>query len=506
MLRLIQCLCALLVVATFGQAAVAQPLQPLADSRALAEKAYAEAQAAFLAGNRKKACDKLAESYSIWADLRTLVNIADCANKSDDVVGALVTYDHAGAQAETEGSDLVPLIARLRKEAERDLPTLVVRISDTANHAHCNDIGVELDGTLLPKEALGVARPTNPGPHVIVARDSGGKELWRKTEKVARRAHASVVVPGYPGFTLENVKQQIAINERLLKGLKELGEGNIVAGCQEIETGEAELQKLPPVFRCKRVVDGLATTMKDFCTFPNREAMELYLRSARMASASEKPGGALDRHEFREACDTLGQATRLHPEPEWLFQEAFCEAKLGELARAIMILERLVPLAQAGSHAELVSKAETRLQELRPEVTFVVVRADSGLRDVAIEHADGKAVIALDPAQLGKRVPVNPGVYRITGKQDKRSVGYRFEARGDGETVSFPPSRPSVGSGSSADPAPKVDPVTPPYRGCGCELANAGGSGGWMALVLIVVARVRRRSRPLARRGRWRPR
>src|SRR5262249_34488316 len=153
---------------TFGVGtARSQPLPPLNDSPAQARKLFVEAQALYTQRRFKEACAKLADSYAVYSDLRTEINLTDCTQQLGKLLHAATMYAQAVEHAKKENSPLLPLVEGLHAKLVKDIPTLTVQVSPTATLAHCNEVTISVDGAPLAQESWGVPKQMDPGDHVV---------------------------------------------------------------------------------------------------------------------------------------------------------------------------------------------------------------------------------------------------------------------------------------------------------------------------------------------------
>lgn len=121
-------------------------------------------------GKCGEAIPHLAESLKLDPRAITLINLADCEEKSGKLADALVHWVDARARAQSEGQRPIEEEAAARATAlEAKMPRLTIVLAKTAPP----DAVVERDGVALGGPSLGVALPLDPGPHSIAVKARG---------------------------------------------------------------------------------------------------------------------------------------------------------------------------------------------------------------------------------------------------------------------------------------------------------------------------------------------
>jgi hypothetical protein len=137
-----------------------------AAARELLKEGYALAQQ----GKCDEAIPHLVESLKLETKAITLINLADCEEKSGRLADALGHWVDARARAVAEGNGAIELEAEKRAKAlEPRLPRLVVAVREGAPKGAT----VLRDGVALGDVSLGVPLPVNPGAHTIVVKAEG---------------------------------------------------------------------------------------------------------------------------------------------------------------------------------------------------------------------------------------------------------------------------------------------------------------------------------------------
>ena len=171
----------------------------LAEAQAPADKATAEALFAdgrklMAAGNYAAACPKLAASQRLDPGVGTILNLADCHEKSGLTATAWAEFHEAVSAARAAGSKDREQLARDRANAlEPKLSRLSITIASQSG-----TVQVTRDGQPVDAAAIGSALPIDPGKHVIEA-TSAGKRKWSETIEIgSAAAQASMQIPHWP--------------------------------------------------------------------------------------------------------------------------------------------------------------------------------------------------------------------------------------------------------------------------------------------------------------------
>jgi hypothetical protein len=145
------------------------------------------------AGHFEAACPKLEASQKLDPGVGTMLNLADCHEKSGKTASAWAQFREAISAAHKAGSLEREEIARSRAhELESKLSYLTIETWKGQK------VQVTRDGEPVDDAVLGSAIPVDPGSHVISAA-SLGKRSWSTTVQVGKSAdHVSVAVPILP--------------------------------------------------------------------------------------------------------------------------------------------------------------------------------------------------------------------------------------------------------------------------------------------------------------------
>jgi hypothetical protein len=164
-----------------------------AADKAAAEALFDEGRRLMAAGDFAHACPKLEASQKLDPGVGTMLNLADCYERSGKTASAWAQFREAISAAHKAGSLEREEIARSRAhELEAKLSYLMVETWKGQS------VRVSRDGEALDAAVLGTAIPVDPGSHVISA-SAAGKRSWSTTVAVGTSAdRVSVSVPILP--------------------------------------------------------------------------------------------------------------------------------------------------------------------------------------------------------------------------------------------------------------------------------------------------------------------
>ncbi|MBX3230134.1 MAG: hypothetical protein KIT84_25125 [Labilithrix sp.] len=156
------------------------------------------------AGKCDEAISHFKESLRLDPRAVTLINLADCEEKTGKLADAMAHWSDAKLKARAEGKSAIEQEASARAAAlDPKLPRLTVALARTAPEGTT----VERDGVPLGAPSLGVALPVDPGDHVIIVKAEGRPDATfnvtllegdRKTVDVDAAAAATPVAPAGP--------------------------------------------------------------------------------------------------------------------------------------------------------------------------------------------------------------------------------------------------------------------------------------------------------------------
>ena len=163
-------------------------------NRAAAEALFNQGRELMTAGKFAEACPKFEASQQLDPGLGTMLNLAECYEKTGRTASAWAEYREAIPLARASGSKARQDLATERAQALQErLSTLTIRaMSGEETDAH---LEIRRDGVPLQQAELGSPIPVDPGEHVIEA-VAPGKQPWSSKVQVgANAAKVAVEVP-----------------------------------------------------------------------------------------------------------------------------------------------------------------------------------------------------------------------------------------------------------------------------------------------------------------------
>ncbi len=163
-------------------------------NRAAAEALFNQGRDLMTAGKFAQACPKFEASQQLDPGLGTMLNLAECYEKTGRTASAWAEYREAIPLARATGSKARQDLASERAQALQErLSTLTIRaMSGDDAGAH---LEVRRDGVALQEAEFGSPIPVDPGEHVIEA-VAPGKQPWSSKVQVgANAAKVSVEIP-----------------------------------------------------------------------------------------------------------------------------------------------------------------------------------------------------------------------------------------------------------------------------------------------------------------------
>ncbi|MDB4943692.1 MAG: hypothetical protein JWP97_3226 [Labilithrix sp.] len=156
---------------------------------AAAESLFQEARKLMDAKRYGEACPKLAASHKLAPAVGTLLNLADCYERNNQLASAWVRFHEAVGLAQRLGRPDREKTARDRADKlEPRLLRLTINAKDPS-------VEVKLDGTALDAAALGTAVPVDPGKHTVDASAKGKKPYATSVDVSERSRSPSVDIP-----------------------------------------------------------------------------------------------------------------------------------------------------------------------------------------------------------------------------------------------------------------------------------------------------------------------
>ncbi len=181
-----------LVVGAFALVLVASaPARAQTIDAPAAQALFEEGRSAFEAGEFTKACAKFAESQRLDPGAGTLINLAACREKLNQLAGAWEAWQGALA-ALPKGDPRRPEVARRADAIESRVPKLVIELAPGAPP----DCLIVRDGVRLGRPALGVAIPVDAGAHKVEVSADGRKTREFSVTLAEGATEKLVVEPG----------------------------------------------------------------------------------------------------------------------------------------------------------------------------------------------------------------------------------------------------------------------------------------------------------------------
>jgi Tetratricopeptide repeat len=163
-------------------------------NRAAAEALFNQGRSLMTAGKYGEACDKFEASQQLDPGLGTMLNLAECYEKTGRTASAWAEYREAIPLARAAGSKArLELATERAKALEERLSTLTIRAM--AGDAETAQLEVRRDGVALQPGEMGAPIPVDPGEHVIEA-TAPGKHPWSsKVQVTGDAAKVAVEIP-----------------------------------------------------------------------------------------------------------------------------------------------------------------------------------------------------------------------------------------------------------------------------------------------------------------------
>lgn len=155
-------------------AAQAPPASAQTADAAAALTLFEEGRQLAARGSYREACPKLLASYAMVQKLGTLLNLADCYERSGKTASAWVRFTEATTIAERAGQQERAEFARTHAAA---LGPRLSRLIITVVAPPPEGLEVKRDGTTIDPAVFGTAVPVDPGTHVLEAR-APHKRTW----------------------------------------------------------------------------------------------------------------------------------------------------------------------------------------------------------------------------------------------------------------------------------------------------------------------------------------
>lgn len=159
-----------------------------------------------------------------------------------------------------------------------------------------------------------------------------------------------------------------------------------------------------------------------------------------------------------EACPKLAESQRLDPSPGTALNLAACHEQQGKLASAWAEFLVASRLARARGENARAGEAARRASLLEPKLSTLVVRAREAAPNMVIKR-NGDTIEA---AQIGTRLPVDPGEYVISAEAPGRAPFRQsvvVKPNADSASVEVPPLTPESSEPARAAVRPNASPA-----------------------------------------------
>lgn len=160
---------------------------------AAAAALFREGRDAAKKGDLATACPRFAESFRLDPAVGTLLNLADCEEKTGRIASAWQKFGQA-ADMLPAGDGRAEMARKKVGELAPRVPKLTVRVAPGSP----DDTRVTKDGVELGRASWGVALPVDPGAHVVVAVAPGRAEQRFPVTLAEGKSAELVVRPGEP--------------------------------------------------------------------------------------------------------------------------------------------------------------------------------------------------------------------------------------------------------------------------------------------------------------------
>jgi hypothetical protein len=156
---------------------------------AAAESLFQQGRKLMDANRYGEACPKFAASHKIAPAIGTLLNLADCYERNNQLASAWARFHEAIALAQRLGRTNREQTARARADK------LEPRLIKLSIASHTPSAVVTLDGNPIEAAALGVPIPVDAGKHTVEASAKGKKPFATTIETTEKQKAPSLDIP-----------------------------------------------------------------------------------------------------------------------------------------------------------------------------------------------------------------------------------------------------------------------------------------------------------------------
>ncbi len=207
--------------------------------KAAAEALFTEGRRLMDAGRYSEACPKFESSQRLDPGVGTMLNLAECYEKTGRTASAWAEFREVISAAKAAESKEREELARQRAAAlESKLARLTIALSPAA--AATRGIEVRRDGLLVDSGELSSPIPVDPGKHVVEATAPGKLKWYTTVELSADGAREAVTVPALEAMSSQRSAAPLVRDESTARsggGSTRKTAGLIVAGVGVVGVG-----------------------------------------------------------------------------------------------------------------------------------------------------------------------------------------------------------------------------------------------------------------------------
>jgi hypothetical protein len=159
---------------------------------ALATELFNQARDSVKSGDHATACPKFAESQRLDPKVGTLLNLASCLDKIDDLAGALHALQQAVNLCESTKDRRLKHARKELEKLEPRVPRLTLELASGAPEG----ILIKRNAVELTTAILNSPLPVNPGKHVIEVTAPGHEPRTFEIELVESEHKTQAIAPG----------------------------------------------------------------------------------------------------------------------------------------------------------------------------------------------------------------------------------------------------------------------------------------------------------------------
>jgi tetratricopeptide (TPR) repeat protein len=181
------------VAVAFSASLMTLAMPARADTNTSAQALFEEGRRLMAAGQYAEACPKFAESQRLDPGAGTLLNLALCYEKNEQLASAWATYNEAAADADRSGRP--EWVKRGKDKAATLAPSLTTLSVTVPKNARIDGLEVTRDGQPISAAEWGVKVPIDGGDHVVEAHAPGHDAWSTHVNAPAKSGALTVSVP-----------------------------------------------------------------------------------------------------------------------------------------------------------------------------------------------------------------------------------------------------------------------------------------------------------------------